>query len=54
MPQENQLYTTLVRLEAVSRKQIEDSQQLQAYLAAIIASQANHSLTVGGIPSYQP
>ena len=54
MPQENQLYATLVRLEAVSRKQIEDSQQLQAYLAAILASQANHSLTVGGIPGYQP
>ena len=52
MPQYRHLHTTLVGLEAASRKRIEDSQQLQAYLAYILASQAVYSSTVGGINSY--
>ena len=45
-------YETLRRLEAESRRQVEASRQLNAYLAFMMTNQAMFSSAVGGIQGY--
>ena len=45
-------YDTLRRLEEESRRHIQASRQLNAYLASIMTNTAMSSSTVGGIHSY--